>query len=335
MQTAPATRRRPEAVPEGTVRSLLGSLQSSLVVIGSVLVAFAALRNSLTYHFQQFWGASGSLWQSLWDQVYDFFEGDHFRMIIYGTPVVGLGVFWTAGIVYILMDVFQKPEQLRRYKVQPGTNEPVDTRRLLEAIFWVLFNQTIVGWPLTVGFYYLFTLRGINTNRELPTFQWVLFELAVCILVEEISFYYSHRLLHSKTLYKHIHKWHHEWTSPISITALYAHPVEHVLSNYLPPFLGVLVMGSHVATAWLWFSMALLSTINAHSGYHLPFFPSPEAHDFHHLKFTQCYGVLGVMDRLHGTDAKFRASPAYQRHLMQLSLVPLRQAYPDPEKKGE
>ena len=92
------------------------------------------------------------------------------------------------------------------------------------------------------------------------------------------------RLLHSPALYRRIHKWHHEWTAPISITALYAHPLEHVLSNYLPPFLGVLLLGSHVATAWLWFSMALLSTINAHSGYHLPFFPSPEAHDFHHLK---------------------------------------------------
>lgn len=30
--------------------------------------------------------------------------------------------------------------------------------------------------------------------------------------------------------------------------------------------------------------MALLSTLNAHCGYHFPFFPSPEAHDFHHQK---------------------------------------------------
>jgi sterol desaturase/sphingolipid hydroxylase (fatty acid hydroxylase superfamily) len=51
-----------------------------------------------------------------------------------------------------------------------------------------------------------------------------------------------------------------------------------------------------------------LSTLNAHSGYHFPLFPSPEAHDFHHLKFTQCYGVLGILDYLHGTDTLFRSN---------------------------
>ncbi len=39
----------------------------------------------------------------------------------------------------------------------------------------------------------------------------------------------------------------------------------------------------------VWYSLALLSTLNVHSGYHFPLLPSCEAHDFHHLKFTQCY----------------------------------------------
>merc|ERR1712108_54344 len=105
---------------------------------------------------------------------------------------------------------------------------------------------------------------------------------------------YSHWILHHRRLYKHIHKKHHEWTASIALVAVYAHPVEHVVSNLLPVALGPLIVGSHPATMWLWFSIALLSTLNSHSGYHLPFLPSPEAHDFHHLKFNQCYGVLGI-----------------------------------------
>jgi methylsterol monooxygenase len=72
--------------------------------------------------------------------------------------------------------------------------------------------------------------------------------------------------------------------APIAVTAMYCHPIESIFSNMVPIFLGVFIMGSHVATAWLWFSLAILFTLNAHSGYHLPFLPSPEFHDFHHLK---------------------------------------------------
>jgi sterol desaturase/sphingolipid hydroxylase (fatty acid hydroxylase superfamily) len=75
-------------------------------------------------------------------------------------------------------------------------------------------------------------------------------------------------------------------------------------------------MGSHILTTWTWFILALFTTLNAHCGYHIPLFPSPEAHDYHHLKFNNCFGVIGVLDRLHKTDANFRASHVYKRHVM-------------------
>ncbi len=42
--------------------------------------------------------------------------------------------------------------------------------------------------------------------------------------------------------------------------------------------------------------------------------------------------MIGVLDRFHGTDDMFRKSKAYERHVMLLSLVPLKELYPDEEK---
>lgn len=309
--------------------TLLSSLRSVLFVISSALIGFAAARNSLTWHLQKFWGASGDFWQAQWDKILDTFGEDPFSLWLYGTTFLAFFVYWVFGGIYTLLDVTNKPAIIRKYKIQPGTNEPVDTQRLLKVIGLVLFNQIVVSFPVAALSFSLVRYRGFPAVRELPTFHWVLFEMAVLILLEEIGFYYSHRLLHSRLLYKHIHKKHHEWTAPIAVTAIYCHPIEHIFSNLLPPFFGLLVMGSHIATAYLWFSLVILSTLNAHSGYHLPFFPSPEAHDFHHLKFNQCFGVLGVLDRLHGTDTLFRSTRAFARHIMMLSFIPPRDAIPD------
>uniref|UniRef100_A0A4D5RDX9 Putative fatty acid hydroxylase domain-containing protein 2 n=2 Tax=Ixodes scapularis TaxID=6945 RepID=A0A4D5RDX9_IXOSC len=256
-------------------------------------------------------------------------------MGVWGTFAVTFMVYWVVGGLYTIMDLTGKPSFLLRYKIQDSAPYPVAGRRVGQVVLQVLFNQVVVGLPFGLLAHHLLLLRGYNRSGELPTFHWVVFELTVCILVEEAGFYYSHRLLHHPRLYKHVHKQHHEWTAPIAITAVYCHPLEHLFSNLMPPLLGVLLLGSHTATAWLWFTLAILSTLNAHSGFHFPLLPSPEAHDYHHLKFTQNYGVLGVLDRLHGTDNQFRQTKAYRRHLLLLSLVPLRELYPENSKRKD
>lgn len=226
-----------------------------------------------------------NFWTELWNRIIDVTGENPFHVYVIGTTLFSFTVYWIFGGLFVLMDLTLKPEFLRRYKVQANTNEPVDKRQLINAIRVIVFNQIVVGVPLTLVGYYLKSLKGFPENfRDVPDFSRVLVDLAVCILVDEIGFYYSHRLVHNKFLYKHIHKQHHEWQSPIAITALYCHPLEHALSNLLPVAAGTIIMQSHTSVAWLWFALASVTTLNNHSGYHLPFSMSPEAHDFHHLK---------------------------------------------------
>jgi sterol desaturase/sphingolipid hydroxylase (fatty acid hydroxylase superfamily) len=62
---------------------------------------------------------------------------------------------------------------------------------------------------------------------------------------------------------------------------------EHFVSNLLPAGMGPILCGSDPVTMWVWYTIVISVTLNSHSGYHLPFMPSPEAHDFHHLRFNQ------------------------------------------------
>lgn len=122
-------------------------------------------------------------------------------------------VYWGLGSVYTVMDLTNKPQFIRKYKVQPGTNEPVDGKKLikvqlkypklclmfinnlqyLQGILTGIFNQIVVGIPVSYVAYSAMKWRGMPPARELATFHGFLFELPFFILIEEFGFYYSHR----------------------------------------------------------------------------------------------------------------------------------------------
>ncbi|KAK2186963.1 hypothetical protein NP493_183g01009 [Ridgeia piscesae] len=308
-------------------RGLWESIRIYVIVVGGAAIVVAAARNSITWHLQRFWGASGDYWQSNWEELFHLFGDDEMTLVICGSWITHVAVFWLFNSWLLAMEFTGRPHFLTKYKIQ--ANKPVDRSKLARALLSVLFNQTVFSGPFSFIMYWLMLRRNCDFGLELPTFHWVLFELTIFCLVEEVLFYYGHRLIHHPWLYKHIHKQHHEWTVPIGLCSIYAHPVEFVFCNLVPPVVGPILLGSHIATSWLWFALALMSTTISHCGYHFPFLPSPEAHDFHHSQFVNNYGVLGVMDRLHGTDNLFRASKAYQRHVLLLNLTPLSQQIPD------
>jgi len=253
----------------------------------------------------------------------------------FGTLFLTNFVYWGYGLLLLSFDLIETPQFLKQYKIQPDAFEKIPRDKVLKLLKIVSFNQICIGIPFTYLSTICYKWRNCSISGPLPTFQWVIFEMVVFVLLEEILFYYTHRLLHHPLFYKRIHKLHHEWTASVGLVGIYAHPVEYLVSNVLPIATGPFLMGSHIATAWMWFCLAIANTLNSHSGYHFPFFPSPEAHDFHHLKFVNNFGVLGVLDRLHGTDNLFRNSTAFKRHIMMLTLIPPRQLFPDETKKSQ
>nr|CAI9689070.1 unnamed protein product [Rangifer tarandus platyrhynchus] len=266
-----------------------GSMRRMAFILGSGLLLLMAHWNCVTGHLQRFWGVSGYFWQAQWERLLFTFEGKEWLLYILGVTQVPLLVYWTFSGLLLVADVTGKPNFISRYRIQ------VDPMKLHQSILMILFNQFVISLPMLVSLYPILKLWGDPCHRECPTFHWFLLELVVFTLIKLMDS--THRC------------------------NLSVHPIEHVIN--MLAILGPTVMGSPLSSITTWISLNLTFTMISHCGYHLPFLPSPEFHDYHHQKVDQCYGALGMLDYRHGTDTVFKQAKAYKRHMILLGFTPL------------
>ena len=110
--------------------------------------------------------------------------------------------------------------------------------------------------------------------------------------MEDLTFHFSHRLLHQKWIYQYIHKIHHEHKVTIGWAAQYAHPIEFVFGNLLPGAMGPLILGKkiHFTAAFTWYHLRFIESAEGHCGYEfswspfrvLPFGSDFAYHAYHH-----------------------------------------------------
>jgi sterol desaturase/sphingolipid hydroxylase (fatty acid hydroxylase superfamily) len=136
------------------------------------------------------------------------------------------------------------------------------------------------------------------------------------MLVEDLSFYFSHRLLHVPWLYPRIHKIHHEHKVSFSLASMHTHPLEYVFGNIIPVILGPGILGArmHRASVFGWYFMRAWESLDGHCGYSfswspfriLPCQPEGDYHYFHHESNVGNYSTFFTWwDTVFGTNSSF------------------------------
>ena len=197
---------------------------------------------------------------------------DYHNIIFFNICKYSFCIFWLMTLFYTFFD----------YK---------KIKNITKCLLVVFINQIFISIPV----FYVFSINTI-CELENQSILKLISDIFCFLVIEEIGFYYLHRLMHTKILYKYIHKYHHEYTDVVSLGAIYAHPLEHIIVNLFPLLLGPYLIKSCLRTILLWISLAIINTITTHSK-----LSSSNYHNNHHIHFNYNYGVIGILDFIHNT----------------------------------
>jgi methylsterol monooxygenase len=219
-----------------------------------------------------------------------------------GSTLLQIMGFLVPGLILTLFDLLQ-PLVMPGAKIQRQDRQP-SKRQIVSCLGLVLFNHAyLMGSHFFLLSLLEFKFSIFRMDPRLPSVREVATHCVVGALIRDFLFYYVHRLMHTKRFYRLFHSTHHSFRAPIALAAVYSHTVDHSLQNAMPIYVPMALQRAHFLTLLLFAGTAVLDAAVSHSGYALPRLPSVQNHDIHHEKGNVNFGVLGLMDWLHGTHA--------------------------------
>ncbi len=159
--------------------------------------------------------------------------------------------------------------------------------------------------------------------KDIHQYGWVYYFLAypLMFVMHDTYFYFTHRLMHHKRLFKWFHLVHHQSTNPSPWAAYAFHPLEAVVeAGIVVVFMFTIPM--HITHVMIFFLMMIIYNVYGHLGYELypkgfskhmigKWINTSINHNQHHQYFKGNYGLYFLFwDRVFGTlradyDARF------------------------------
>lgn len=235
---------------------------------------------------------------------------DLIRMIADTLGLTLIRYFLIAGIPFF---VFYKvlSSQFTVNKIQPreakGTDFKAEIRNsLVSAFVFSLIGVWVMFTPLTE-----YTL--IYSDLNAYPLWWIPLSVMVSLIIHDTYFYWMHRILHHKKIFRLTHLVHHRSTNP-SPWASYSF---HILESFAEGAILIVLafcLPMHPLAIFIFILVGFMINVYGHLGYEImprgfrhsiffEVFNSSVHHNLHHSKFKGNYGLyFRVWDRICKTE---------------------------------
>jgi len=225
--------------------------------------------------------------------------------------ILALRYFVLCGLFFLIFYIIFK-KRLTKHKLQGTFPFRTDYQRdILYSISSTLIFGLVFSLTMTTFLPYTRVYTTIDTYGY--GYYWLSYLLMLA--VHDTYFYWTHRLIHTKQLFKTVHLVHHKSANPSPWTSYAFHPIEALIQALIVPIIAIL-FPVHKFAIILYFLFQFLHNIYGHLGFELlPVFIRESKvgrqlntsiiHNTHHKDVRGNYGLYFTFwDKLMGTFKK-------------------------------
>jgi sterol desaturase/sphingolipid hydroxylase (fatty acid hydroxylase superfamily) len=155
-------------------------------------------------------------------------------------------------------------------------------------------------------------MKGMVLNTQVLILFIVGF--IACVFIADASSWLIHKGMHYfPFIYENIHQFHHRHIAPVALASIDAYPLEVIIWDLFPLFLGPFIIGADPAFTMFFGIFGVVQTLAAHCGYDLGLYFDGRFHDLHHEKMKCNYGGNVFMDYIMGTYIERENNKVYPK----------------------
>jgi lathosterol oxidase len=215
-----------------------------------------------------------------------------------------------AGTFFMFFYVWKK----RKYWYLKIQQKYPDKKHIFREVKYSFFTVIIFGlviFPVMWASAHRLTLVYYPIDKY--GYVYYIFSILLMIALHDTYYYWTHRLLHWKKIFRYVHKTHHLSLNPTPFSAYALHPVEALLDVSIIPII-VFTIPYHISAVTIFSAYTLGMNVLGHLGFE--FFPTgftrhklfkwhntPTHHNMHHRYVKYNFSIyFNFWDRVMGTN---------------------------------